>query len=342
LHPLGDQKVKSGMFAQAGVTGENLVQIAADVQDVEALLKEFVGSPVEVVQKSLRHTLDAGGKRLRPAFLVLSARATGHTFDRRRALTLGACMEMVHMATLIHDDVIDEAATRRGRPTASHLFGNTASILTGDVLLARAMQLLAEDGDIEIIRLSSKMVVEMAEGEAREVEIRGNLKLSLEEHLHVLRMKTAAFVECCCQIGGMVAGVDRVTVDALGRYGHHLGIAFQLVDDLLDYRGQVEATGKPKATDFREGCATMPLLEVLPKLSRTELQIVESSFGTDCSDEVISEICKMLEAHGGYAAADKLAEEHLEQALEALRVLPQNSHRDLLEAAGRFVIQRKT
>lgn len=330
------------MFAQAGVTGENLVQIAADVQDVETLLKDFVGSPIEVVQKSLRHTLDAGGKRLRPAFLVLSARATGLQFERRRALTLGACMEMVHMATLIHDDVIDEAATRRGRPTASHLFGNTASILSGDVLLARAMQLLAEDGDIEIIRLSSKMVVEMAEGEAREVEIRGNLELSLEDHLHVLRMKTAAFVECCCQIGGMVAGADRSTVDALGRYGHHLGIAFQLVDDLLDYRGLVEATGKPKATDFREGCATMPLLQVLPKLNQTEHQFVRENFGTNCGDEAIAKVCALLESYGGYAEADQLAEEHLAKALEAVRVLPQNSHRDLLEAAGRFVIQRKT
>lgn len=333
--------MKAGLFEAAGVASANMVQIAGDIAAVEKQLRTQATSQVVTVQNVLRHTLEAGGKRLRPVFLILSAKATGHDFELSRAVELGACMEMIHMATLIHDDVIDESATRRGRPTASSVFGNTSSILSGDVFLAKAMAVLAADGDIEIIRTASRMVVEMAEGEALEVEVRGNFDLSRDDHLRILRMKTAAFVECCCMIGGKMAGADPEIVNALAVYGHHLGIAFQIADDMLDFRGLSQQTGKPRATDFREGCATLPLIELRPHLSATEDEFVRRAFANGASDEELNTIVLWMSERGAFDESIKMAEEQLNLAITALEKLPPTTHRELLRAAGRFVLQRK-
>lgn len=334
--------LKGGLFDVAGLASANLVQIAADIDAVEKELRRQVGSDVRSVAESLATTLEGGGKRLRPVFLILSARATGLEFSRTRAIQLGACMEMIHMATLIHDDVIDEAPTRRGRPTAASAHGNTLAILSGDVLLAKAMTLLAEDGDLNIIRTASRMVTEMAEGEAREVEVRNQFDLDREEHLRILRMKTAAFVECCCMVGAMVAGASAESVDALGRYGHHLGIAFQIVDDVLDFRGSTRKTGKAVATDYREGCATLPLIELKGSLSPSELESVRHGFGGEPTDQEIQQIIRWMEERGAFDRALEQAKQHLALAMDALGQLPKNSHRHLLEAAGDFVVRRQS
>ncbi|MCC7103223.1 MAG: polyprenyl synthetase family protein [Fimbriimonadaceae bacterium] len=333
--------MKSGLFEAAGVASASLVQIAADVSAIEQQLRAQTTSQVAIVGDVLLHTLEAGGKRLRPVFLLLSAKATGREFSTERALKLGACMEMIHMATLIHDDVIDASDTRRGRPTAASVYGNTASILSGDVYLAKAMAILASDGDIEIIRTSARMVVEMAEGEAREVEVRGDFDLSLDDHLRILGMKTAAFVECCCIVGGRVAGADRADVDALALYGRHLGLAFQIADDILDFRGNSKQTGKPRATDFREGCVTLPLIELRKDLEPSEDRFVRKAFEEGVSDGELETIVRWMAERGAFIRALNLAEQHLELALQSLDNLPQSPHRDLLRAAGRYVIQRQ-
>lgn len=319
----------------------SLVQIAQDVAAIEKQLQKQSESRVETVQKVLRHTLDAGGKRLRPVFLLLSAKATGLEFEQQRALELGACMEMIHMATLIHDDVIDESPTRRGRPTASAVYGNTASILSGDFFLAKAMTILAADGDIEIIRASSQMVVEMAEGEAREVEVRGQFDLTIDDHLRILGMKTAAFVECCCIVGGKVAGADQPVVDALAVYGRHLGLAFQIADDVLDFRGNSKQTGKTRGTDFREGCVTLPLIELLKELEDNEIRFVRAAFEGNPTEGEVETIVRWMTERGAFSRALNLAEQHLNLALSALDRLPSSAHRELLRVAARYVIERQ-
>lgn len=332
--------MKSAVFEQAGIAGAHLVQIAADVESVERELTRVVGSDIEIVDKVSRHTLESGGKRLRPAFLILSARATGRSFGHERAIKLGACMELIHMATLIHDDVIDETDTRRGRPTASKVYGNTASILSGDALLAKAMQILAQDGDIRIIRAAADMVVEMAEGEAREVEVRGDFELSEVNHLAILRMKTAAFVECCCRLGGLLAGGSDAEVEALAGYGHHLGMSFQIVDDLLDFRGDPAKTGKPKMTDFQEGCATLPLIFWRDSALGEQVDAAKSLFGKSSEPEELTGIETGLAESGAFERAEALAAEHLRQSLASLDTLPDTAHRGLLAAAGEFVVRR--
>lgn len=322
------------------VSPEALTEIAHEIAQVEVLLQKAMGSRVDMVETVCTHTLSAGGKRLRPALVTLAARATGLPFDAERARKLGACMEMIHMATLIHDDVIDGAASRRGKPTASAIYGCTAAILSGDVLLAKAMAILAADGDIAIIRMVSDAVVELAEGEVAELETRGRLDLSEAEHFSILRMKTASFIEACCRTGAKVAGASIEVEDSLGCFGHHIGIAFQLVDDLLDYQGQHERTGKPRATDFHEACPTLPLIALLSHLSDDESKWIRGAFGAGDAQDV-ERVAGLMESRGAFQVAESAADEAVSRAREALSELPESSHRDVLLAVAQFVRSRK-
>jgi geranylgeranyl pyrophosphate synthase len=206
-------------LAQILGSSEIVAEIAKDILEVEEELIRQSASEVKLVEQVARHTLRSGGKRLRPACVALAARATGLPYDPKRVHRLGACLEMVHMATLIHDDIIDRSPIRRGMPTASAVFGNTGSILSGDVLLAKSMVILAEDGDLGIIRNVAQAVVEMAEGEVREVETRGDFDLSEDDHLDILHKKTAAFIESCCFVGATLTGAPETVVTALRKFG---------------------------------------------------------------------------------------------------------------------------
>lgn len=318
-----------------------LTEIGHEIAEVERILEREIGSRIELVRDVCGHTLGAGGKRLRPALVTLAARATGLEFDPDRARLLGACMEMIHMATLIHDDVIDGAGTRRGKPTASAVFGNTAAILSGDVLLAKAMAILARDGDLGIIRMVSEAVVELAEGEVAELETRGRIDLTLDEHLHILRLKTASFIEACCRAGAKVALASESAENALGAYGHHLGMTFQIVDDLLDYRGASDRTGKPRATDFREGCPTLPLIALVPHLDVAERLWLREVCGNPQEADV-ERIILLMEDRGAFADAEKHADDEALGARGALRDLPVSAQRDVLEAVVSFVRTRQT
>jgi octaprenyl-diphosphate synthase len=249
---------------------------------------------------------------------------------------------MIHMATLVHDDVIDQADVRRGRPTASAVYGNTAAVLSGDVLLARAMRLLAVHSDIEVIEMVSGAVVEMAEGEVRELECRGNIALSEDDHLRVLRMKTAAFIEVCCRVGARMAGADRAVEDALGDYGHNLGLAFQVVDDLLDFRGDQAKTGKPAATDFREGQATLPLIYLIPTLDDDERAFATSKFGNGVTEPDLQLLVSWMTERGAFTAATQKADAFVSSAISALAPLPDTDERTLLQTVAHFVTHRES
>jgi octaprenyl-diphosphate synthase len=320
------------------IAGELAAELAGDVVRSEAVLNDALGSDSETVDAIGKHVSEAGGKRLRPLFVAISARATGLTFNPDRVAALGACMEMIHMATLIHDDVIDNADTRRGRPTACSLFGNTAGILSGDVLLARAMELLAMDGDLEIIRMVSKSVVELATGEVMEVDSRGVFELDEASHLEILRRKTATFIAACCRAGAMAAGAAPAVVDALGEYGEAVGMGFQIADDLLDYRSDV--SGKPRAIDFREGCATLPLIFLRGSLSTDEEAYVRSKFGNGVVDSDLAQIGEWMAARGAFADAEALARGFADRAQTALDGLPATPARDVLGGLAGMLILR--
>ncbi|CAN5537624.1 polyprenyl synthetase family protein [soil metagenome] len=325
-------------LAKGRVEPALLEQISREVALVEEELLRQMGSRVSIVQDANSLTLKAGGKRLRPAFVTLAAMACVPNADLKRTRRLGACMEMIHMATLLHDDVIDGSTTRRGKPTALAAFGGTAAILSGDVLLAKAMVLLAQDGDIDVIRTVSEATIEIAEGEVREMEYRGQFDLDEDAHIEVLRLKTASFIQCCCEVGGIIANATPAQRLALRRFGHHVGLAFQIADDLLDYRGT--ATGKPRAIDFRDAQATLPLIYLKPELTESEERMTRSKFGNGVTDDEIRLIVEWMSTRGAFAKAEERAKRQIELALEQLDDIPEGPSKDLLKTVADYVIVR--
>lgn len=323
------------------IAGSLAAELAEDSVRAESVLKEALRSDCDLVSSVGTHVSDAGGKRIRPLFVSLGARATGPEYDANRVAALGACVEMIHMATLIHDDVIDGADTRRGRRTACDVFGNTAGILTGDVLLARAMEVLATDGDLAIIRLISKAVVEMATGEVMEVEARGVFDLDRSRHLEILRKKTATFLGACCKAGAIVAGGSDELCDGMERYGEDVGMGFQIADDLLDFRGSPQTTGKPRATDFREGCATMPLIHLRGSLTDEESEYVKSKFGNGVAEADLDLIATWMSERKSYELTERDAATYIERAKSALSVVPSAPIAELLTRVADLMVARE-
>jgi geranylgeranyl pyrophosphate synthase len=239
--------------------------IAAELAQVEERLQtETRASDVGVTRDIAGHTLRAGGKRLRPALAILSARVVGRDYPAERAARAGAAAEMIHMATLLHDDVVDESRERRGKPTANAVFGNAITVLTGDFLLAKSISLLAHsDDNLAIVRVFSDVTIAMAEGEVLQAAVAHDLEITLATYEEIIGRKTARFLAGCCETGAMLGGATTAERAALRAYGHELGIAFQIADDLLDLAGDPQKTGKPRGTDLRDGRVTLPLLHAL-------------------------------------------------------------------------------
>lgn len=323
--------------AETGLTAT----IAPAMEQIEAELALQVRSTVETVESVGDVTLSGGGKRLRPALAVLSALAVDPAADLNRLVQLGTSLEMIHMATLIHDDVIDESKTRRGRPTAASLVGNTAAILTGDVLLARAMRLLALDGDLTVIRTVSEAVVELAEGEVLELEARGTLDLSQTELFEILDKKTAALISCSARVGGLIGKAEPRQIEALASYGSNLGLAFQIADDILDFSGDKAKTGKPRATDFREGQTTLPLILLLGSLTTDERTFVDERFGNGVTDAELQTIVSWMESKNTFEESRRTARQYADQAIAELESLPDSQYRDVLTHVAHFVVERE-
>lgn len=311
------------------------------IDAVERELSALVVSPVTSVAGVGRHTLRAGGKRLRPAFTIVAAHAVGQPVDEHRTHLFGAVMEMIHMATLIHDDVIDESVTRRGQATAHQVFGITKSVLSGDVLLAKAMGVMARDGDVEVTRTVSDAAIEVAEGEVRELDARGNFDLSETEHLEILSLKTASFIRACCEVGGQLAGASPEIRSALRKFGEHIGLAFQIADDILDYKGKGSETGKPCSIDFRDGQATLPLIRLRSKLSDEESHVLRARFGNGVSDDEMRMICGWMESRGAFDEVETLAYDEVRRGKAALDVLPDTPYREVLTAVADYVLSRR-
>lgn len=315
--------------------------VQPDLEAVEARLNGEITSDVRTVHKLSGYVLRAGGKRLRPALVALSARTVNPNPDARRLNTVASSVELVHMATLVHDDVVDDTATRRGQATANAVFGNGVAVITGDFLLARAMRLLAADGDLRIMRTVSEITIEMSEGEVMEILATGDPRITLDRYYDILRKKTACFVEGCCRCGAILGGADPAQEAALSEYGYRLGMAFQIADDLLDYTGDPSVTGKPVGSDLRDGRATLPFLLALSESSESEERRLLGAFGNNEVDsDSIAVMIRILDSHGAFDRTREIARGHVELAEAALEALPPTSARDCFAALTDYVIQR--
>ena len=252
-----------------------------DMQAVDRVLRESLSSDVALIRQVAEYIIRAGGKRLRPALLLLAAQACGYRGKYHH--TLAAVVEMIHTATLLHDDVVDESSLRRGHATANAMFGNAASVLVGDFLYSRAFQLMVKVESMPVLRILSDATNVIAEGEVLQLMNTGNPDLDERSYLDVIRRKTAKLFEAAAQLGAVLAGADSATEQALARYGMHLGTAFQLIDDVLDYSGELSTIGKNLGDDLAEGKPTLPLIRALSVGSAEDVALIRAALSGDGS-----------------------------------------------------------
>ena len=325
----------------SGLKERILGRVADDLIAVEAALRENLDPQVELVEKVAGHTLFAGGKRLRPLLMILASRLCG--YDGGREVFFSTIFEYLHVATLIHDDVVDGARVRRGMEAAHHRWSGPVAVLTGDFLLARSLAIAAETGDPEVIRVIAGITEQMSQGEIHQLDQKGNLELSETEYLEIIRRKTAVLLRGACRAGGLLAGADSDAVEALSDFGHHLGIAFQMADDLLDYTAEAGELGKAVGADLREGKLTLPVirtLSVAPPEDRERLAaaIREPTF----SEKTFAELRELLERYGGIFYTREQARDHVAVAKARLSGFPESDTRSVLMDIADYALARKS
>lgn len=331
------------MSAVASTSTSLLACIEDDLARVEERLLAETRSEIGAVRDISGHTLLSGGKRLRPAVAVLGSRVVGRRTPSDRDYTAAAAVELIHMATLMHDDVVDEAPERRGRPTAASVYGNGIAVLTGDYLLAKSIQLLCRDDEnLQLVRLFADVTVGMAEGEVLQAAVARRLDTPLSTYEDVIERKTARFLAGCSEAGGLLGGATEAEAAALRAYGHHLGMAFQIADDLLDFLGDPQRTGKPLGTDLRDGRITLPLIHAVSVSTPEERVRLEAWLerGMALADAEVSEVTTLLERLGGFAKARAIAEERVERAVAELARFPESVYKTALADLARYVVAR--
>ncbi|MFZ2492161.1 MAG: polyprenyl synthetase family protein [Thermoanaerobaculia bacterium] len=319
---------------------ERLLELVAPklLQVEEELLRNFQSS-VRTIHEVGGHILDGGGKRLRPALLLLVAKMLG--YDGRRDVVYGTVIEMIHNATLVHDDIIDEADVRRGRTSINYRWGNDLAVLVGDHLYMNAMRIALAEGNLDVLQLLSNVTIEMIEGEILGAETNGRADLTAEDYFNIVGRKTAGLFGACCRIPGYLVEVDETKATALFDYGYNLGVCFQLVDDMLDFTSSTEVLGKPALSDLREGKVTLPLLLALPRATDGERSAIATVASTKSFDEVEPQrISAIVERYDTIAETRRIARNYAERARNGLALFPDSAARTGLLSALDFVMDR--
>jgi octaprenyl-diphosphate synthase len=311
--------------------------IKADLDAVEAVIRERLASEVPLIRQVAEYLVSGGGKRLRPALVVLAAGASGYA--GRAHLEIAAVVEFIHTATLLHDDVVDESDLRRGRATANARFGNAASVLVGDFIYSRAFQMMVGVGNMRVLEVLADATNVIAEGEVLQLLGVRNPDLTEADYLRVVRSKTAKLFEASARLGAVLAGGSPQHEQSLATYGMHLGTAFQLIDDVLDYSGDRESIGKNLGDDLGEGKSTLPLIHALAnsgEAQRAMLREVIEQGAVERFDEVLA----ALEGCGSLAYARAQANREAENASNAIASLPDSKFRDSLIDFAAFAVGR--
>lgn len=304
---------------------------------VDDRLRSELQSRFAFVDELVKHAFRLGGKRLRPALLLLSAKAAGRVADEH--ITLGAVVEMIHTATLIHDDVLDEAELRRHVDTVNARWDNEASVLVGDYLFSHAFYLAATTGSTRACQIIGRATNITCEGELRQVHSGGDLQLAEEDYLGIIEAKTAELCACSCQLGAVYAGASEAVADALSAYGRNLGIAFQIADDLLDLVGEENAVGKSLGTDLEKRKATLPVIHLLASAASDDRAAVLTILNRPDNHRV-ADLLPWLARYGSLDYARDMAQRYAEAAVAQLQTLAPSVERDVLGRMARFVVER--
>ena len=308
------------------------IYLDREIPKIEDCLRRHVAGLNPYVKPTAEHVLKAGGKRLRPLLTILTARALGYAGED--IYPLACSLELLHSATLLHDDILDGASLRRGQPAAHTLFGTTHTILAGDVLLALANTMVASYGKPVLTACLSDAIMNTVSGEIQEIAHIRDVGLSMSDYLDIIIGKTACLIQSACQAGALLAEANASLVNAAAGFGMNLGVAFQLVDDALDYTSPKEVSGKPKGSDIREGKLTLPLILHIQNLSQEDRKIFTKAFKENTLSDNALELALSAVASGGYADQTRdMAVSYLDKAKQCLDVFPDAEETGLLHTA---------
>jgi octaprenyl-diphosphate synthase len=312
--------------------------ISGDMDRVNSMIQQKLHSDVVLINQLGHYIVNSGGKRLRPALVLLSSGV--FSYQGQQHIELAAIIEFIHTATLLHDDVVDASMLRRGRATANQRWGNEASVLVGDFLYSRAFQMMVEVGSMEVMKVLADATNTIAKGEVQQLINQHNTETTEAKYLEVINNKTARLFEAASQLGAIISDSSEIEQQAMTRYGRHLGIAYQLIDDVLDYSASAEELGKNIGDDLAEGKPTLPLLYAMKNGSTEQAGIIRTAIEHG-GLENIREIQHTIETTGAIEYTADLARQEAKQAIEAIDTLPQSSYLEALVDLANFATERK-
>jgi octaprenyl-diphosphate synthase len=311
----------------------------SDLEMTDDILINRLNSNVELINQMSHYIIYSGGKRIRPLLLLLCARATSYSGKDHHAMAV--VIELIHTATLLHDDVVDESATRRGQNTANELWGNAPSVLVGDFLYSRAFEIMVEPNSMEIMRLLSKATNQISEGEVLQLLNIRNAKVSRSEYFEVIEQKTACLFKAACQIAGILSESSEELITALGSFGMHLGNAFQIIDDNLDYESDSSMIGKEIGDDLSEGKVTLPMIYALEQTTGKENKILTNAI-TEADASNIDNIVDILVNVNAFEFSRNVAKDESIKALNSLKVIPESNYRSALKLLCELSLERQS
>ena len=310
------------------------------LQKVENLIQEKLRSEVNLIQKMSDHHLRSGGKRLRALLTLESAKLTGYKEDKRD-INLAACVELIHSATLLHDDVIDESELRRGVKTTNSVWGNQSSILVGDYLLSRCFEMMVEDGDLEVLKLLSSTSSKIAQGEVLQLQHKGEADLLEETYIDIINLKTASLFSAATKTGACLSGSNEKEKKALESYGRNLGLAFQIADDALDFYAKEKLFGKEIGKDFFEGKVTLPMIIIFQKGNKEEKNFLNEIMRKEKrTEQDFSNTLSLINKYKAVEATFKKAEYFVNVSYDALAIFPESEDKKILQRLTSFSLNR--
>jgi octaprenyl-diphosphate synthase len=318
-----------------------LTLIREDLELLEVAIEKMVTTKVDFIKKIVSHIIKSGGKRVRPILLILSSKLCGYNGDKH--IAYAAIVEFIHTSTLLHDDVVDNAKTRRGSSTANIVWGNEPSVLVGDFLFSKSFDLMVEGNSLDILRVMSKTTTALAEGEILELVQTSDIETGESEYYEIITNKTAVLFSAACEVGAILGNADMKTRQALRDFGHHFGVAFQLTDDVLDYTSKDAVLGKHVGTDLEEGKVTLPLIHAMKYASDKEKarikRIIEKRKPTVKDFEGVK---NLIRQYGGTDYTLKTAGNHTAKAKELVGSLPPSPYREAFLTLTDYMLKRST
>jgi len=323
--------------------GQILAPISPDLKALDEVIRRRLASEVVLIDQIASYIIQSGGKRVRPALLLLVAKALGHGKEIPHALELAAVVEFIHTATLLHDDVVDESTMRRGKQTANAAFGNAASVLVGDFLYSRAFQMMVAPNDIRVMQILSNATNTIAEGEVLQLLNMNDPEVDESSYLQVIRYKTAKLFEASAELGALIAQASDIERELAAAFGRHIGTAFQLMDDLLDYTANPNEMGKNVGDDLREGKPTLPLIYLMEKGNPEQRLLAREAISQndELPENVFEQILDGIQKSGALEYTQEAAKREVHLALNTIKDFPSNPASDSLRALCEYSLTRQ-